>query len=264
MTGVLLPAHPHGAEKAKQTCGRRLVDRFAVDAATCLDFSELRQLLDSTVRDLGFDYYALLHHLGLRRPGLGLPRLDNYPEDWTREVEAHASRGGYDPVHHACRQACTGFAWDDIWRFARLDAEQIAVLRECRAFGLGPGYTVPVHVPGEPGGSCSFAVRDGRDLPYAHLLDAESVGRLAFAAARRLAGPALRPALPRLRPRERECLRLVAAGKTDWETSVILGISVETVRHYVRRARCAYDVVSRTQLVVAGLRDRWLDLDDAF
>jgi hypothetical protein len=32
---------------------------------------------------------------------------------------------------------------------------------------------------------------------------------------------------------------------------------------HVKRARAAYDVVSRTQLVVCGLRDAWISFDDA-
>ena len=32
---------------------------------------------------------------------------------------------------------------------------------------------------------------------------------------------------------------------------------------HVKRARCAYDVVTRTQLVVHGLRDEWVSFEDA-
>jgi LuxR family quorum-sensing system transcriptional regulator CciR len=72
----------------------------------------------------------------------------------------------------------------------------------------------------------------------------------------------LKPPRPRLSRREVECLRLVALGKTDWEIAVILGLSTETARQYVKRARAAYDTVSRTQLVVFGLRDAWISFED--
>lgn len=45
--------------------------------------------------------------------------------------------------------------------------------------------------------------------------------------------------------------------------AIILGLSVETARHYVKRARSAYDAVTRTQLVVFGLRDDWVSFEDA-
>ena len=65
------------------------------------------------------------------------------------------------------------------------------------------------------------------------------------------------------RPRMfRSLWRLKAAAHVQ-AISVILGTSVETARQYVKRARHAYDVVSRTRLVVFGLRDDRVDFDDA-
>jgi LuxR family quorum-sensing system transcriptional regulator CciR len=122
---------------------------------------------------------------------------------------------------------------------------------------------VPAHVPGEPEGSCSFAVRRGRSLPARHLHCAELIGARAFGAARRLHGYPAAGARPRLSRREQQCLCLVARGKSDWEIGRILGIGEETVRHYVKRARAAYDVATRTQLVVHGLRDSWIGFGDA-
>lgn len=58
-------------------------------------------------------------------------------------------------------------------------------------------------------------------------------------------------------------MRLVALGKTDWEIALILGLSPETTHQYVKRARAAYDVVSRSQLVAYGLRDAWISFDEA-
>ena len=52
-------------------------------------------------------------------------------------------------------------------------------------------------------------------------------------------------------------------GKTDWEIARILGLGTETARQYVKRARAAYDAVSRTQLVVLALRDAWIAFEDA-
>jgi LuxR family transcriptional regulator, quorum-sensing system regulator CciR len=57
-------------------------------------------------------------------------------------------------------------------------------------------------------------------------------------------------------------LRLLAAGKSDWEISVILGLGEETVRKYVKSARAAYDAVSRTQLAVLALEDQQIAFED--
>ncbi|MFL6762272.1 MAG: LuxR family transcriptional regulator [Sphingomicrobium sp.] len=241
---------------------RRLADYFDAAAATCTSLRELRVLLRDAANELGFDYFALLHHASLTSSARTYIRIDNYPADWVEELAAEGL-ARQDPVHLASRRTGTAFAWADLSRFVQLGPMQQNILERSRHFGLGEGMTVPVNVPAEPGGSCSFALRVGRTLRRECAAAAELIGAHAFDAARRLAhfaGPAARPHLSR---REVQCLRLVAAGKSDWEISVILGISVETVRQYVKHARRTYGVLTRTQLVVLGLRDDWLSFEEA-
>lgn len=57
------------------------------------------------------------------------------------------------------------------------------------------------------------------------------------------------PERPALTKRERDVLALVADGKTDWEISVILGVSEATARFHVDNARRKLDAVNRTQAV---------------
>jgi LuxR family quorum-sensing system transcriptional regulator CciR len=218
-------------------------------------------LLEATARDLGFHYFALLDHEGLSRPEAAVFRIDNYPEAWATELVER----GYacdDPVHLASRRVSAGFGWCELDRLIALGARHRLILARARRFGIGPGLTIPANVPGEPSASCSFAVRAGGELPATRLHCAELVGAHALSAARRLC-LAGRPRPPHLSPRERQCARLVALGKTDWEISVILGLSPHTARQYVKRARAAYDTVSRTQLALYGVRDQWIDLSEA-
>ena len=241
---------------------KRLADRFGEAAASCASMSALRALLADASAELGFRWFALLHHASLRDMGQRYIRIDNYPEAWTAEFIGGALYRD-DPVHRASRRACGGFAWSELRSLTRLGRKQMWILERSRRFGLGDGMTVPVNVPGEPGGSCSFAVGTGAELPRQRLHCAELVGIQAFAAARRLLGLPFPNRRPHLNRRELQCLRLAAAGKTDREIGIILGISTETARHYVKRARAAYDVVTRTQLVVLGLRDDWISFDEA-
>jgi DNA-binding CsgD family transcriptional regulator len=52
-----------------------------------------------------------------------------------------------------------------------------------------------------------------------------------------------------LSPREGECLRWVADGKTDFEVGKILGISPRTVRFHIRNAKTKLGVATRIQAV---------------
>lgn len=240
---------------------RRLTDRFAESAQSCSDPRQLASLLEEITGELGFHYFALLDHPSLTCPDAGLIRIDNYPRDWTDEFVTRGYAAD-DPVHLASRRTNIGFGWCELRRLIRLERRHKTILSRSRRFGLGPGLTVPAHVPGEPSASCSFAVRAGCEMPAGRFHCAELIGAHALAAARRLrpAGQLPRPHLSR---RELQCLRLVALGKTDWEIARILGLSPHTAHQYVKRARAAYDTVSRTQLVVYGLRDAWISFEDA-
>jgi LuxR family quorum-sensing system transcriptional regulator CciR len=240
----------------------RLIDYFEARAALCSRDTELGALLDDATRELGFDHFALLHHASLVSPGRGHIRIDTYPDGWDQEL-ASSRLAGADPVHHASVRTNIGFAWAELPALVSLSRRSLELLERAKSFGIEDGFTVPVNVPGEPAGSCSFAVRHGAALPVRRLLCAEQIGAHAFRAARRIHHyPAMhRP--PHLSRRECECVRLVAAGKTDHEIGIILGISAETVHQYVKRARAAYDVVSRTQLVACGLRDALISFEDA-
>ena len=240
----------------------RLIDHFEAKALRCSDESELGQALGDAARDLGFDYFALLHHASLATPGRGLIRIDTYPSGWEAELAASGLIGA-DPVHHASIRTNIGFAWSELPSLVPIGRRARDMLERSRRFDIGDGFTVPVNVPGEPSGSCSFAVRTGLELPLERLLCAEQIGGHAFRAARRLHDYPASGRCPHLSRRERQCVRLLAAGKTDWEIAAILGIGVETAHQYVKRARAAYDVVSRAQLVACVLRDALVSFDEA-
>jgi LuxR family quorum-sensing system transcriptional regulator CciR len=240
----------------------RLIDVFEAKAALCRCDRDLATLLEDATRELGFTFFALLHHSSLVSGAPGLIRLDTYPEGWEKELAGRELIGA-DPVHHASVRTNIGFAWAELAAMVPIGRQQREVLERAKRFDIGDGFTVPVNIPGEPAGSCSFAVRCGTALPAQRLLAAEQLGAHAFKAARRLHHYGDRCPTPHLSPRERECVRLLAAGKTDWEIAAILGISVETAHQYVKRARAAYDVVSRAQLVACGLRDSVVSFEEA-
>lgn len=250
------------AVEMKGRGGSRLTDQFEDQARRCATAEDLGLLLADVTRELGFRYFALLHHRCFRSGPHHLIRFHNYPDAWEEELLTRHDVAA-DPVHLASLRTNAGFGWDELGELLPLNSSQRRILERSGHHGLGPGFTVPANVPGEPSGSCSFAVGRGQSLPASRLQCAELIGVHAFRAARRILGFAGAGAVPRLSRRERQCIRLVAAGKTDWEIAAILGISVETAHQYVKRARAAYDVVSRAQLVACGLRDALVSFDEA-
>jgi LuxR family quorum-sensing system transcriptional regulator CciR len=225
--------------------------------------AELELALESVARELGFRYFALTHHVDIRRAPQPAIRLHNYPAGWADYYDSNRL-GLSDPVHRASHVTSVGFAWSQLSNLIDLTPGDRAMLMRGERMGIGDGFTVPANVPGESNGSCSFA--NPRDVPIREedLPIAQLVGAFAFETARRLwrmRSPAGEP-LPRLTDRQRECILWVARGKTDWEISRILDVEHETVIRHLKQARERYGATKRTLLAIQALFDGSISFTD--
>jgi LuxR family transcriptional regulator, quorum-sensing system regulator CciR len=229
-------------------------------------FDDLKNLLHAISLDMGFDHFALVQHVDIRRPGKAVAVwLENYPSSWA-EVFVEQALYASDPIHLASHRTNVAFAWSDVPSMIKMTAHHRRVLEAAGSEGMGDGCTVPAHVPGEANGSCSFAVKRGRELPQGILPMVQLVGSFAFQAGRQqalktLAGNAHKDR-PKLTPRQLDCLVLVARGKSDWEIAQILGLKEDTVTEHMEEARNRYDVKRRIQLVLRAVHDGHLALTD--
>jgi LuxR family quorum-sensing system transcriptional regulator CciR len=239
------------------------VDVFVRDVSNLACEAQLGAALAEIATEMGFSFFALTHHVDIRQAPQPAIRLHNYPAGWEEYFEEE-KLGRCDPVHRASQLTSIGFAWSQLPRMIQLTARDLRVLDHARSRGIGDGFTVPAHVPGEVNGSCSFATAAGRFLEEEHLAVAQLVGAFAFEAARKLArmrDPELADP-PRLTDRQRDCVVWAARGKTDWEIARILGVSHDTVIEHLRHARERYGVGKRAQLTVHALFDGTISFVD--
>ncbi len=230
------------------------VEAFVRDIRGASEEAELIAALGEISRDLGFSYFALTHHVNLHNCVSAI-RLHNYPDGWERWFEEQ-SLGATDPVHRASHVTSIGFAWSELGTLIRMTAEDQHVLDLARREGIGEGFTIPAHVPGEAHGSCSFATKTGVALNVDALPLTQLVGAFAFEAARRMWRTRNAMVAPvHLTDRQRECVVWAARGKSDWEIAKILGVSHETVIQHLKQARERYGVGKRTPLAVHALFD---------
>lgn len=208
--------------------------------------------LDQVCAELGCSYFALTHHVDFGADAVRGVRLHSYPPDWVQWFDAHGL-GPTDPVHRASHATAAGFHWHEIERLVALTPTDRRVLDRASAHGIGDGLTIPSHIPGEQRGSCSFATKSGVELDGAALPMAQLAGTFAFEAARKLLDPAPSAELAHLTPRQLECIKWVARGKTDWEISRILCVSSATVTEHLRNARDRCDAPTRAALAVRAL-----------
>jgi len=225
---------------------------------------QLRDALEAMCQSMGFDYFALTHHVDPHATEAQAIRLHNYPDPWVAWFDEHRLSVS-DPVHRASRVTDAGFRWARVPSMIKLTTADREVLETARREGLGDGFTVPAHIPGEASGSCSFAVGPGKEVPEHYVPVAQLVGTYAFDAARRVNGiRCVDPGGPPLTGRQRDCVLWAARGKTNWETAKILGLSEETVTQHHKQARERLDIPNRVMLVLRALYDGYFCFDDVF
>ncbi len=245
--------------------GIRKVSPFLELIEDVASLDDLALAMRDLCHTLGFQHFALTHHVDLARTATPAIRLHNYPTQWAAFYDEHGL-GVSDPVHRASHITSKGFLWSNMASMIPLTACDRKVLDLGRAQGIGDGFTVPANVPGEANGSCSFANAAGTPLPEEMLPAAQIAGTFAFESARRL-WTVRKPQIEKARPltdRQRDCLLWVARGKGDWETSIILNLSEETVARHIRQACERYGVHKRTSLVIRALFDGTLTFSDIF
>ena len=244
-----------GEENVFRRATLQAAQRFADDAQSVSSIAELERCITLASTGLGFDYFAIVHHVNFGRLTPNAIRLSNYPERFTAKIrEGQFAR---DPVLRASERTNVGFVWSDVPQLISLSDRDRAYMRGAADLGLAEGFTVPYHIPGETLGSCHFAVNRSGTLPSDQLATAQSMGAFAFEAARRLLASddqstRLAPRVP-LTQRQRDCLVEVARGKSDTVIAQLLGLRPRTVNEYIEGAKRRYLVATRQQLIVRAL-----------
>ncbi|MDE8652311.1 helix-turn-helix transcriptional regulator [Novosphingobium album (ex Liu et al. 2023)] len=230
------------------------------------DLPQLEAAMIELTARLGFDQFALGHHVDLLSPPGDAIRLTNYHPDW---IDQSLEKGYFtiDPVHAVSARLVSPFIWTELDRHMVLGDHHRHILDSAARYGLKVGITIPVHMPGEYQGTCSFAARDFERLhPYAFAL-AQAVATHAFESARRIirALNDVEPlTIPHVSPRAREAMILVGRGKTDDEIGSVLGISRTTAHGHVETARRIYGNAQRSLMVLRAIFDGVITYADVF
>ena len=190
--------------------------------------AQLRVAIEKITTALGFQYYAVGHHV--RSRSHRTMRISGTIRPHSRTQLALQGKGlSEDPVICSCERSAVGFLWSDIHRIVNLTKAQDLLLSQAKTVGLTSGITIPLHVPGEHSGSCSFVVPQRQNVQANALLFGHYLGSLAFEKTRGLATPTKGISecgelfVPLLSARQRECLALAAQGKTDIDVGQFAG-----------------------------------------
>lgn len=178
-----------------------------------------------------------------------------YPGGW-RERYREQGYFSIDPIIAACRTSLMPIVWDSL-RGRETPRGDPVVLGEAADFGLTRGFTVPVHSPKGENAIVSLASDESQKAFEArlradqHQLHLMAIHFHAHVEANFALPEAHAPV--KLSPREVECLRWTADGKTAWEISMILGISENTVNFHLKKSMGKLDVHSKTHAVAKAV-----------
>jgi LuxR family quorum sensing-dependent transcriptional regulator len=182
----------------------------------------------------------------------------NWTKDWAKLSDQKGFAANSFVIIDA-RRRMSSFTWLDVPKARVLSAGEREVWDAVMAWGWSNGFVLPVHGPGGYFATVSMASPE-RDLNLGNenRLHLQMIATLAHERCHVLANLAsAESALVTMSARELECLRWVAAGKTDWEIGMILSISARTVKFHVRGACAKLGARTRAQaaarLVLAGL-----------
>ncbi|RIV80321.1 helix-turn-helix transcriptional regulator [Pelagerythrobacter aerophilus] len=231
-----------------------LAEAFVRESTETKSEGELTSLLEAIAREMGFRYYALIHHDDLRLARPDRIDLKDYPAAITDRLFGQCRFRG-DPVFRGCLYADKAFAWSGLGSIIQLDAQDRASFEFGMREGLNEGITVPRIMIGECMASCTFAGTNCPEMVERYVGVAEIIGAFAFNAARRLLGQAYPKPAPRLhlQPRARDCVVLAGRGCSNKEIARELGITPRTVDGYMTLARELFEAHDRTELVISAI-----------
>jgi len=171
-----------------------------------------------------------------------------WPVHWYRRYIGQ-NHLAHDPIIARMNLSPAPFRWSQTRDLAGRAGRR--VLDEAAEFGLTDGLGLAIHGEGTVGG-VSIGARHF-DLSPRQQAGLQLAAYYLHARVAALRAKGTGRAMRMLTPRERECLRWVAAGKTDWEISQILNIAEQTAHGYVQNALSKLGARTRAQAVALAL-----------
>lgn len=174
-----------------------------------------------------------------------------FPKGWAARYAAQ-NYLPRDPIVGRLQEDRNAFSWAESYKSCSEPDNVRIIGGEAADFGLVEGFVIPVTTLDHRTAALSFggARNDlsSSDRSALTFLANFAIGHWLYLR---------RPRLTRrnmLSPREFDCLLWAGEGKTDWEISIILGISRSTVAKHIASAREKLDAVNKTHAIAIAMR----------
>ena len=220
------------------------------------------EALASLGRKYGFDHtlFAVVPRPGMRFSDAYL--RSTYAQTWRQAYDERALFR-IDPTVAHCLTQTSPLIWTSA-HFA--DQGQREMYEEACQHGICTGISLPIHGPKQEVGMLCFVRSEQapnaltthiqRNLPMLTLLR-----DVAFDTSQRFLDGYTKRLVTKLTPREYECLKWTAQGKSTWEIAKIFSCSEATVNFHMTNIRSKFGVTSRSAAAVKATRMGLIDLD---
>jgi len=200
-------------------------------------------VLFAEARKFGFTASAF----GVIAPILGVQGgaffFSNWPDGWARYYIERGFVSG-DPTVQGAKQRIAPFTTNEHVAQAGVSPIGRELLEECRSHRWLDALVIPMHGHGGHLAVAVFAGEEATIDPAART----TLQSLAYVSHQQVGNLSNRmPPPASLTPRERDCLRWVAAGKTDWDIGCLLGISQATAHFHIENAKRKLNCSTRAQ-----------------
>lgn len=251
----------YGQELKQHLSNAEILGLFEVvqDSIACSDKAEFDVVLNKLTSIIPIDYYACLFCQDCLEGNCCNYNLvtTNYNEEWVRTyLEKNFS--GIDPIMAECRGNEGLHYWADVYRRRPPDAGFLSAARD---FGLVDGYAAGIqNLSGSRRGLISFS-GGGLSKNYRDCLVLEIIVPHLYQAMDRIVYRRKFMEMPAVTLREKEVLKWMTCGKTNWETSVILCVSECTIRFHMNNVMKKLNATSKTHAVAIALAAGLVELD---
>lgn len=241
-----------------------VLDGFLEDLAQCTSLEGYRASYRRAVEDLGFSKsaYVTAHlpdydQISGRTFSRQMVMTATYPDEW-RQIYRDKNFHLIDPVLRESKSRVSPFLWEDLLDSGKLGDREKEFMGIAQEFGLANGLTVPIHGP-----KGDFALISlSSDQPESEFHDLVASHKHTLHIFSIYYHEAIQDLFAKenadtsgisLTPRELECLRWTARGKSSWETSVLLKISERTVNFHIANAMRKLSVYNKTHAVAKAV-----------
>jgi LuxR family transcriptional regulator, quorum-sensing system regulator BjaR1 len=226
----------------------------------CKSIEEVRTVYGNSCQFFGLSAFIICDIPPGAPPGEREVYTSGWDENWlARYVEKNYS--AHDPIPNHVNRTVNPFYWQEAEKHSRLGPKSKLVMNEARSdFGMIDGYCVPIHGLQGISGVVSVATEMNKwELSEKEEAALHMISIYAYEAVRKIRGStSASGGGPKISPRELECIRWLAEGKTTWEIGTILGIAEGTVSKYIKSASIKFGTSTRAHLVARAHRFNYL------